>query len=525
MNTHNITIVGGGSAGWMTAATLIKRFPKKNITLIESPNTPIIGVGESTIGQINQWLSMIGVKDEEFMPYTDASYKMSIRFEDFYKKGDGGFHYPFGEAYYSDYFQGRKTWIMKKILQPETPYYDYAESMYPIMSLVRNKTIVPHNNHNLPLHNFDRNVAYHFDATKFGIWLRDNFCIPKGVKHIVEDITSVETNDDGVKSLNKKYTADLFIDCTGFKSMLLGGALKEPFISYSDMLPNNKAWATRVPYKDKENQLEPYTNCTAIENGWVWNIPSWERIGTGYVYSDKYVSDEEALNEFKRHLDKKGHDYSKSEFKNIKMRVGRHERVFVKNVAAIGLSAGFIEPLESNGLYSTHEFLHRLVRILNRGDKETISQFDKDSYDSACKSNFDEFAEFVAAHYALSHREDTEYWRDVNKRQYSKDLINLKPSFITGFISFAYGKFRDYEHKEGGFDNISIGMRNLPIDLDTLHHSEIIRDEDELKNEIENHYRESITKMEINKFEWDRFAKKQIKMIDYLKEIHNAKKL
>jgi len=215
------------------------------------------------------------------------------------------------------------------------------------------------------------------------------------------------------------------------------------------MLPNNKAWATRVPYKDKENQLEPYTNCTAIENGWVWNIPSWERIGTGYVYSDKYVSDDEALNEFKRHLDKKGHDYSNSDFKNIKMRVGRHERVFVKNVVAIGLSAGFIEPLESNGLYSTHEFLHRLVRILNRGDKETISQFDKDSYDSACKSNFDEFAEFVAAHYALSHREDTEYWRDVNKRQYSKDLINSKPSFITGFISFVYGKFRDYEHKEG----------------------------------------------------------------------------
>ena len=114
MNTHNITIVGGGSAGWMTAATLIKRFPNKNITLIESPNTPIIGVGESTIGQINQWLSMIGVKDKEFMPYTDASYKMSIRFEDFYKKGDGGFHYPFGEPYHSDYFQGRKTWIMKK---------------------------------------------------------------------------------------------------------------------------------------------------------------------------------------------------------------------------------------------------------------------------------------------------------------------------------------------------------------------------------------------------------------------------
>ncbi len=99
MKTDNIIIVGGGSAGWMTAATLIKKFPQKNITLIESPNTPTVGVGESTIGQINNWLSLIDVKDEEFMPYTDASYKMSIRFEDFYKKGDGGFHYPFGVPY------------------------------------------------------------------------------------------------------------------------------------------------------------------------------------------------------------------------------------------------------------------------------------------------------------------------------------------------------------------------------------------------------------------------------------------
>ena len=125
------------------------------------------------------------------------------------------------------------------------------------------------------------------------------------VKHIVDDIISVETNDDGIKSLNKKYTADLYVDCTGFKSLLLGETLKEPFISYSHKLPNNKA-NTRVPYKDKEKQLEPFTNCTAIENGWVWNIPSWQRIGTGYVYSDKYVSDEEALQQFKNHLDKKG---------------------------------------------------------------------------------------------------------------------------------------------------------------------------------------------------------------------------
>jgi len=369
----------------------------------------------------------------------------------------------------------------------------------------------------LPNFNFDKDTAYHFDATKFGLWLKNNYCIPKGVKHVLDNVESIEQNESGITSINKKYTADLFIDCTGFKSLLLGGALKEPFVSYSDMLPNNKAWATRVPYKDKRNQLEPFTNCTAIENGWVWNIPSWERIGTGYVYSDKYVSDEQALKEFKKHLDKKGHDYSNSEFKNIKMRVGRHERLFVKNVVAIGLSAGFIEPLESNGLYSTHEFLFRLVRTLNRGDKDTINQFDIDSYDSACKSLFDQFAEFVAAHYALSHRDDTEYWRDVNKRSYSKEVTDLKPSFIPGFVSLVYGKYRDYEHAKGGHDCISIGMRNLPLDLDTLHYTETIRGEDKLKEAIDHHYLDSINKMETNKRDWNDVAKNQLKLIDYLK--------
>ena len=113
---------------------------------------------------------------------------------------------------------------------------------------------------------------------------------------------------------------------------MLSKTLKEPFQDYSKLLPNNKAWATSVKYKDKEKELKPYTNCTAIENGWVWNIPSWDKIGTGYVYSDKYVSDEKALEQLKKHLTKKGFNYSKSTFNNIKMRVGIHERIFVKNV-------------------------------------------------------------------------------------------------------------------------------------------------------------------------------------------------
>ena len=136
-----------------------------------------------------------------------------------------------------------------------------------------NKNKLSYDNPKVQPFNFDTDTAYHFDATKFAIWLRDNLCIPKGVIHIKEDIKSIEQNEEGIKSLNKKHKADLFIDCTGFKALLIKETLKEPFESYSDLLPNDSAWATRIPYKNKKKELVPYTNCTTIENGWVWNIP------------------------------------------------------------------------------------------------------------------------------------------------------------------------------------------------------------------------------------------------------------
>ena len=521
MKTNKIIILGGGSAGWMTAATLISQFPNKDITLIESPNTPTVGVGESTIGQINEWMSLLNIEDEDFMQYTDASYKLSIRFEDFYKKGDGGFHYPFGVMNENEF--DRNTWYSKKIIYENTPYTDFANSVYDQMALVNNNTIFRNEQKELPNFSFKRDVAYHFDATKFGLWLKEHYCLPKGVKYISEDIDKIDTDKDGITCLNKKYTADLYIDCTGFKSLLLGKNLNEPFESYEHFLPNNRAWATRVPYKDKEKQLEPYTNCTAIENGWVWNIPSWERIGTGYVYSDKYVTDEQALQEFKNHLDLKGHDYSNSEFKNIKMRVGIHKRLFVKNVVAIGLSSGFIEPLESNGLFTTHEFLLKLVRTLGRGDKESLSQYDKDAYNLACKTQFKAFAEFVGLHYALSHREDTPYWKDINNRIFNEDMIDLKIPSYGGFYTAAMDKFdKQSFNKRGGINCIGVGMRYIPTDEYINRYSDYLNSREELIEVLKKAYYNQIVLMESHKHKWNEVAKKQPSLYQFLKNnIHN----
>jgi tryptophan halogenase len=443
-----IFIVGGGSAGWMTATTLLTAKPNWEINLIESKNISTVGVGESTLEYIINWCHYVGIDEEKFLKETDASYKLSIKFTDFYKKGEA-FHYPFGSPDLTDNFNGTNDWWFKKFLYPKTPNSDYADCIFPKQMAYVNEN------------KFDKECtkAYHFDATKFALWLKKNKC--QKVNHIVEDVVSIEQDENGIKSLNNKHTADLFIDCTGFKSLLLGETLKEPFESYENLLPNNSAIATKLEYTDKEKQLETYTNCTAYNNGWIWNIPLWSRIGTGYVYSDKFVSDDDAIKEFKTYLGK-----DDLEFKKIKMRIGIHKRLWVKNVIGIGLSAGFIEPLESNGLWTVHQFLMNLIRNIQR---EKISQWDKDNFTYMCKDDFQSFAEFVALHYALSQRTDTEYWKANFNKEWDNNLISLKKSFPSNLKLLSEDRKFNYIFSSlGGSHCIAAGMNWSPTDLDTL---------------------------------------------------------
>jgi len=514
IKTNKIVVLGGGSAGWMTAATLIKAFPNKDISVIESDKVPTVGVGESTLGKINSWLNLLGIKDKDFMPYTDASYKLSIRFEDFYKKGDGGFHYPFGVPYENNLTELKQNWFFKNAENK-----DYADFISPNMALVNNNRIADKNVFDEGQYSFKNDVAYHFDATKFGKWLKENYCIPKGVNHINDFIQTMNYDDSGIVELigeKSKYTADLYIDCTGFGAKMIQKT-GSTFMDYSDLLPNNKAWATRVPYTNKEEQLEPFTNCTAMSNGWVWNIPSWERIGTGYVYSDKYTTDLEALEEFKEHLHEKGHDFSKSKFKNITMRVGRQDKIFNKNVCAIGLSAGFIEPLESNGLLSVHEFLIVLVDVLNR-NKDYVTQTDKDSFNNKCGDFFDEFTDFVACHYAFSIRQDSEYWKDItNKSFLSVQKSNdIKKNIAVRYHADSngvgvYNSISGMHYLSTGFNYYSVTGSNL----------DYMKNTEEIKYDFliqENNQRDKLVER------WNEIAKKQPTLLQYLKDnIHGDK--
>jgi len=273
-------------------------------------------------------------------------------------------------------------------------------------------------------------------------------------------MTDVEVGDGGIDFITldsgEKLAADLFVDCTGWSSLLLGGALKEPFVDYTRFLPNNRAWATRIPYQDRSEQLEPYTNCTAIDHGWVWNIPLWSRIGTGYVYSDKFVTPESALSEFKEHLSANGNDVTGLEFKDIRMRVGLHKRIWVKNVLAIGLAAGFIEPLESNGLLSVHEFLMRFVDVAEDG----FNGWDRDVFNYTCKRFFDDFAQFVSMHYAWSHRDDNAYWRATTQlERIGYEYHATHPAEMQAFVDLAFARCYQQRWNDNlGYPPIAAGL-------------------------------------------------------------------
>jgi len=404
----SICILGGGSSGWMTAAAFAKVFPQYKIKLIENPTQKPLSVGESTLGHFNRFLEVLGLEDSDWMKECNATYKLSIQFSNWTGKGDV-FQYPFGDTDHSngDFL----TWYYLHYAYPQLfPNTTYCEFYNPISYLASTNKIVDNNDY---VRNFNKkwDTSYHFDATKFGGWLRDNLC--QSVEHIKAKISSSYFDDKGnikgvVDEYGKGYEADYFIDCSGFGSALLGGAMGQEFIEFPK-LPNDSAVVTHIPYTDKEKEMANQTDGYAMDNGWCWTIPLWDSIGKGYVYSSKFCSKDQAEQEFRKHLDWGG-DVEHIQFKHGKRRLG-----WCQNVIGIGLSYGFLEPLESTGLFTTHENILRLIEVFERRDGY-VTQIDRDGYNHAVSYELEAMKEFVEMHYYLSPRTDTEYWRFYSDR-------------------------------------------------------------------------------------------------------------
>ena len=416
----NVVIVGGGSSGWMTAGALSKHFPEYKITLIESPNTPVIGVGESTLQGINEYLELIGLTDDnEWMPKCNASYKLAIRYTGFLKDNDHAFNFMLSNVNKILQFDNVDFLLLNK-LYPDIQLIDIQKFNYSTYNIAERKKFTD-NADNQFNWDFKTEKAYHVDAIKFGMTIRDIIAIPNGVNHIQDEIVDTVLNSAGeidylITQSNGKLSADLFVDCSGFKGLLIEKALGVKFESFGDLLINDRAVNANIPYENKKEELQPYTNSSTLENGWLWNIPLWNRVGTGYVYSSKFVDDDTALVQFKNGLRKAYGDKRADAIdpKFIKFRSGTKEYAWYKNTVAIGLSCGFIEPLGSTGLMMTHNNIIRLVNILKLTNSN-IKSIDRLAFNNANKHEIFMARDFISWFTAFSHRKDTPYWKYVTE--------------------------------------------------------------------------------------------------------------
>lgn len=423
-NLQKIVIVGGGTAGWMTAAYLSKALDKNvQITLVESSNITTIGVGEATFSTIKLFFDFLGLQEQEWMPKCNATYKMAIKFVNWNAK-EQHFYHPFQRYDSVDGFDVSEWWLkMKK----DREAFDYACFTIPVLcdnqkspKYLNGKVFDDKVQHLFSDKNaVEKNVlanlkvqypyAYHFDANLLARFLKD-YAMQRGVKQIVDDVVEVGLRKDGsIDHINTKtrcgISGDLFIDCTGFRGLLINKALGEPFISFSESLLCDSAIAMQIPTDINKNGINPYTTATALSSGWVWDIPLYGRKGTGYVYSSAFISQKEAEQEFRQHL---GEASDNCNALHIKMRIGRNRNSWVKNCVAIGLSSGFVEPLESTGIFFIQHGIEELVsHFPDKSFNENLIQ----SYNKAIANCIDGVRDFLTLHYYASDRADTPFWK------------------------------------------------------------------------------------------------------------------
>jgi hypothetical protein len=412
----NVTIVGGGTTGWITAAYLNHRLQwgptatrDAKITLIESPTVGIIGVGEATVPTLKHTLRLLGISEAEFMRRTDATFKLGIWFKDWNRDASGnriGYLHPFtggltvqghnpGYSFKRYGVAGRNNLTDQDFVRTISMAREAIESRKGPRALQG------------PHFGGAMQYAYHIDAGKLADFLRD-VCVQRGVKHVHDDVVGVNLDDRGyIASLKLKQMGDwpveLLVDCTGFKGMFINEILKEPFVSFGDYLLNDRAIPIQIRHTDS-SKINSMTTSTALDAGWAWHIPLQSRIGTGYVYSSRFKSDDEALSELRQHLN--GAEVL-TEPRVIKMRVGRCQRSWVKNCVAMGLSSGFVEPLESTAIMSVELQARWLLNVFPSTDFE---QPLLDQFNRAAAHLYDEIRDFLGLHFGLNER-DEPYWK------------------------------------------------------------------------------------------------------------------
>ncbi|MFS2316763.1 tryptophan halogenase family protein [Maricaulis sp. D1M11] len=402
---RKIVVVGGGSAGWMAAAA-IARTTQGNcaVELVESEAIGIVGVGEATIPPIRLFNEMLGISEAEFVRETQGSFKLGIQFVDWSRKGQSYFH-PFGtHGRDFDRVALHHWWLKARSQGDETPFDEYAMGWHIARA---GGFSPPAQDKRLVQSTFD--YAYHFDTQLYGRFLR-RYSEARGVVRTEGRVVEVEQQADSghvaavVLEDGRRVEGDFFIDCTGFFGLLIEGALKTGYEDWTHWLPCDRAVA--VPC-EAVGELMPYTRSTAREAGWQWRIPLQHRTGNGYVYSSRFIEDSQASDTLLSNLDGK----PLADPRLLRFVTGRRKQFWNGNVVAIGLSAGFMEPLESTSLHLIQTGISRFLTLFPARDQYALAAAE---YNRITAEEYERIRDFIILHYHATTRDDSELWRYVS---------------------------------------------------------------------------------------------------------------
>ena len=395
---RRIVVAGGGTAGWMAATALASALPATTVELIESEEIGIVGVGEASFPSIRNFHRLVGIDEAEFLRATNGTYKLGIEFRDWRMHGESYFH-TFGD--FGALAGPEALWGQFRRLG-DAGLGRLGEQCLPTVMASQGRFQGLASEENKPF-----NYAYHFDAALYAAFLR-TLALKRGVRRTEGRIVDVARRaDGGVASLRlldgREVSGDLFVDCSGFGALLLGRALGEPWIDFSHWLPVDRAWA--VPSELGEQAMVPYTRATALEAGWAWRIPLRQRVGNGHVFASRYIDEARARAQLLQQLD----GPALAEPRLLRFATGHRARFWVHNVVALGLSSGFLEPLESTSIFLVQSGLARLIPPLQQEPVPTAEA--RDALNTGMARQFARIRDFIILHYCLTARRDTELWR------------------------------------------------------------------------------------------------------------------
>lgn len=428
---RSVIIVGGGTAGWMTAAALSKYLEKTSVsvTLIESDQIETVGVGEATIPAIAKFNAVLGVDEDAFIKATQGTFKLGIEFENWGHIGERYFH-PFGVYGFDlDGIDFHHYWARQNELGGGGSLDDYSLNARAAHS---GKFIRPEPQHGSVINRLQ--YAFHFDAVLYAKFLR-GYSEARGVVRREGLVNKVELNPEtgfidkiGLQD-GREYAADLFIDCTGFRGVLIEDALKSGYENWHKYLPVDRAVAVTTSRTDTPL---PFTRSTAYDAGWQWKVPLQYRDGNGYVYCSDYLSADQAEADFRSRLTG---DLLK-EPKHLRFTTGRRKKLWNKNCVAIGLSGGFMEPLESTSIHMIQSGISKLIALFPGREMNAAEQTE---YNRLMHDDFTHIRDFLMLHYVATRRDDSPLWNYVRNMDWP-DSLSRKMELLTGA-----GRFFKYD--------------------------------------------------------------------------------